>query len=290
LQGVVMPKGDRNVLEVPTRDLHFTGRLSAIRSISAVVALLVSAACGSSEKAASKQETGPAEPKPAVETTPSYAVQELPGGVVEGRVSFKGKAPSPQKVVVNQDPGTCGTQREVYPVRIEQGGVVDAVVWIDNIQRGKPFAFREPVLQQKRCTYLPHVMLMQPGELKVESSDPIPHNVHTYAQNNREYNESMNQLRRSLTLSFQRPDQVSVRCDLHGWMQADVVVAKNPYYALTHEGGEFRLDGVPAGRYRLKAWSRALGETEQEIVVEAGKTTKVDFVLEPKPTQAAASK
>jgi hypothetical protein len=131
---------------------------------------------------------------------------------------------------------------------------------------------------------------MQPGELKIESDDPVPHNVHTYAESNRNYNESMNQLHRSLELRFSRPEQFRIGCDLHGWMRAYVVVAANPYYAVTGEGGKFQLDGVPPGNYRLKVWQETLGEMEKDIVVEAGKTTKVDFTFVPKPAQLTASK
>jgi hypothetical protein len=244
--------------------------------------LLALAGCGGATKQGSSQPAQASEAQPQQEATPAYTVVTVPGGTIEGRVLFKGKLPSPKTVVVNQDPGVCGAKREVFPVRVAKGGIVDAVVWLDDVQRGKPFAFPNPVLQQRTCTYEPHIVLMPPGELRVDSGDPVPHNIHTYAEFGRDYNESMNQLRRSLTLSFVRPERVSVKCDLHGWMQAYVVVAKNPYYAVTREQGTFQLANVPPGRYHLKVWQESLGEMEQEVEVEAGKTAKVDFTFEAK--------
>lgn len=265
-------------------------RLLAICSIGVALALLVLAGCGSSSKVATNREATPAESAPKEESASAYIVQDVPGGVIQGRVSLHGTTPPPRKIIVNQDPGVCGSQQQFYPVKVEKGGIVEALVFVDGIKRGKAFAFPEPILRQKRCTFTPHVVLMQPGELKIESDDPVPHNVHSYAESNRNYNESMNQLHRSLELRFSRPERFRIGCDLHGWMRAYVVVAANPYYAVTGEGGRFELDALPPGNYQLKVWQETLGEMEKDVVVEAGKTTKVDFTFVPKPTQLTASK
>jgi len=223
------------------------------------------------------------------QSVPQYAVQELPGSVVEGRVQLLGAPPPPKRIQVAQDVDVCGTTREVYPVRVENGGVDDAVVWIDDIQRGKAFSFPPAQIDQKNCTYLPHVVLMQVGDVSITSQDPIPHSVHTHAQHHRDYNESMSSLQSDISLTFLQPDVISVRCDLHGWMQAYVVVAKNPYYAISENGGKYKLDGVPMGHYRLKVWSESLGASEQEIIVEAGKPTRADFILKSPTAQASGA-
>jgi hypothetical protein len=221
------------------------------------------------------------------QSAPQYTVQELPGSVVEGRVRLQGAPPRPKTIQVSQDADVCGATREVYLVRVENGGVDDAVVWIDDIQRGKAFSFPPAKIDQKNCSYLPHVVIMQVGDLNITSGDPIPHSVHTRALHNRDYNESMSPLQSDISLSFPRPDVISVRCDLHGWMQAYVVVAENPYYAISENGGQFKLDGVPEGHYHLKVWSESLGTSEQEIVVEAGKPTRADFILKSQTAQAS---
>ncbi len=220
-------------------------------------------------------------------SVPQYSVQELPGSVVEGTVQWQGAPPPPKRIQVAQDVDVCGETREVYPVRVENGGVDDAVVWIDDIQRGKAFSFPPAQIDQKNCTYLPHVVVMQAGNVNITSQDPIPHSVHTHAQHNQDYDESMSPLQHEISLSFLQPDVISIRCELHGWMQAYVVVAKNPYYAISENGGKFKLDEVPKGHYHLKVWSESLGETEQEIVVEAGKPTGADFILKSHTPSAA---
>ncbi len=264
-------------------------RLSLVFPIAIALGQLALVQCGKAHKEAPQEVTERAPASANVEgSAPTYSVQDRPGVIVTGRVLFNGKPPAPQKIQINQDPDLCGSQREVYPVKVDKGGIDNAVVWIDDIHQGKPFAFPKPVLDQKRCTFVPHIVLMQPGDLTTDTQDPISHNLHSYADWNRNYNESVNPLHRSLVMTFRRPERISVRCDLHKWMKAYVVVAANPYYAVTAAGGKFELDGVPPGRYHLKAWQENLGEKEQEIVVEPGKTIKVDFTFGPEATAAGA--
>ena len=252
----------------------------------ALFSLALSPGCGGS-----KQEM-PAVPQTQQQEvgTQAYVVQDVSGSTVEGRVLYQGKVPAPKRVQVTQDSEVCGKQRVIPLARVQNGGVDETVVWIDDIARGKPFSSPPLTLRQKNCAYLPHVSVIAPGEINVTSEDPIPHNVHTYAQHSREYNESMNQLRSDISLRFPRADLISVRCDLHGWMQAYVVVAKNPYYAVASQGGKFRMDNVPAGHYHVKVWSESLGEDDKEIVVEAGKRTHVDFTLQSQTAQIPGGK
>ena len=72
-------------------------------------------------------------------------------------------------------------------------------------------------------------------------------------------------------------------------LQAYVIVVKNPYYAISENGGKFKLDGVPKGHYRLKVWSESLGEGEQEIVVEAGKPKELISALKSQTAQASGA-
>jgi len=59
-------------------------------------------------------------------------------------------------------------------------------------------------------------------------------------------------------------------------------VQENPYYALTDANGNYKLDGVPAGTYKVQAWQESLGKSTQEVTVAAGGEAKADFELEKK--------
>ena len=199
------------------------------------------------------------------------------GGEIEGKIVFDGKPIPPRLIQVSQDANVCGSRRTAYPVKLEGNGVLDAVVWIEGIHRGKAYDFPPATLNQQKCTYDPHIVVMQPGDLKVTTDDPVPHNVHSYSEANRSYNESMNSLNREMTFHFARPERVTFKCDLHGWMQAFIIVAANPYYTVTKNAGEFELRDVPPGTYQLKVWQETLGETSQSVTVEQGKTAHVNL-------------
>ncbi len=190
----------------------------------------------------------------------SYTITQVSGGgTIAGNVS------------------TCGKTREVYPVKIEQGGVTEAVVWLDDITGGKAFNFPEPVMDQKNCEFVPHVLLIQPGAMKMLNTDLCSHSIHVLSSTNREVNLSIPPKTAPTVLTLMRPDQAMVRCEIHKWMEAYVIVAKNAYYVLSGAGGAYTLTDVPPGKYHIKVWQETLGTRTQEVTVETGKTATVSF-------------
>ncbi|MHB8413500.1 MAG: carboxypeptidase regulatory-like domain-containing protein [Candidatus Acidiferrales bacterium] len=212
-------------------------------------------------------------------SVPGYTVQQGAGGTISGKILYSGKPVRPKKVTVTQDREVCGNMKEISAVQVEQGGVADAVVWIDDVTHGKAFAFPAPAIDQKGCMFMPHVLLMAPGQVKVLNSDKAAHNIHIYSKSNRGFNQVMPPGSAPLEIPLYRPDTVIVRCDVHTWMQGYIVVAKNPYYALSGSGGAFTLTDVPPGTYHLKVWQSALGTQEQTVTVQAGKTASANFTL-----------
>lgn len=208
-----------------------------------------------------------------------YTVQNSPGGTISGKILYAGKPVRPKKVTVTQDQGACGNMKQIDPVQVEQGGVADAVVWLDDASHGKAFAFPAAVLDQKGCMFMPHIVLMAPGQLKVINSDNAAHNVHIYTKANRSFNQVMPPGSEPLQIPLFRPDTAMVRCDVHTWMQGYIIVAKNPYYALSGSGGAFTLTNVPPGTYHLKVWQETLGTQEQTVTVQAGQTATANFTL-----------
>ena len=208
-----------------------------------------------------------------------YTVQNVSGGTIQGKLLWVGKPQRPRRIAVTVNPTYCGRSMEMYDVRVEQGGVVGAVVWLDNVTHGKAFDFPKPVLDQKGCMFVPDVVIMKPGQLEVRNSDKITHNVHIIARNNRSSNEMMAPGAPPVELTLMHPENIVVRCDIHPWMKGNVIVAKNPYYVLSGPGGSFTLTDVPPGTYKLDVWQDKIGTKEQSVTVQAGKTTTVTFKL-----------
>jgi hypothetical protein len=49
------------------------------------------------------------------------------------------------------------------------------------------------------------------------------------------------------------------------------------YFVMTDTDGHFRLSGVPAGRYTLKAWIDSRTTREKPVELKDGQTLRVDF-------------
>jgi len=212
--------------------------------------------------------------------TARYTITQVSGGgTIAGKILYSGKPVRPKRFPVTQDMSTCGKTKEIYPVKVEQGGVAEAVVWLDDITSGKAFNFPEPVIDQKNCEFVPHVLLIQPGAMKVLNTDLCSHNIHVFSSANREVNQNNPPNTAPLELTLMRPDHAMIRCEIHKWMQADVFVAKNAYYALSGAGGAYTLTDVPPGKYHIKVWQETLGTKTQEVTVETGKTATVSFNL-----------
>jgi len=220
-------------------------------------------------------------------SVPQQGYQAAPvasGGSITGVVRLRGAAPEPKVLETPTKDEVC--HKDPIPdeslVVSKDKGVRWAVVSITDITKGKPFPDATPVLDQKGCRFVPHVVVVpENAELAVLNSDGVLHNVHTHSLKNAPVNRSMSADVTKVSLQFKRNETISVTCDVHAWMKAWIVVAPTPYCTVTDESGSFHLDDVPPGTYRLRVWQETLGRKELQVEVQAGKATNVDFELEP---------
>ena len=114
--------------------------------------------------------------------------------------------------------------------------------------------------------------------LKVVNGDPTLHNVHALAKTNTEFNQAQPFQNMELDKVFDKPEMaISIKCDVHPWMQSYLSVLPHPYFAVTGEDGSFTIEGVPAGTYELEAWHESLGTQTGQATVTAGGAADVSF-------------
>ena len=77
--------------------------------------------------------------------------------------------------------------------------------------------------------------------------------------------------------TFDVPGLVTLRCDIHEHMRALVLVLETPHFVVTDSDGRYRLSGLPAGRYTLKAWVDSRTTHEKPVELKSGSTLHVDF-------------
>ena len=203
------------------------------------------------------------------------------GGTISGKATYSGAAMAPESVEVDKDLEVCGTSIEVAKVETDaSGGLANAVIRITDIKSGKPLDSLgvEFVLDQKKCEYVPHVVVVPVGSaLTVLNSDGILHNIHTTPFDNAPLNKAQPATQKELMSDpFTVPEFIPVGCDVHKWMNATIVATDNPYVVVTGEDGSFSLDDVPAGTYTVEVWHMDLDKQTLTVTVEAGKTATAD--------------
>jgi plastocyanin len=200
------------------------------------------------------------------------------GGTVEAEVKYTG-APQVEKLKVNKDTEKCGTETVIEKVVVGGNkGLANAVV---SAPGAKGASKAKAVIDQKGCKFVPHVVVMQPGELEIKNSDDILHNIHTYSTANPSINKAQPKFKKTMTEKFEKPEVIKVTCDVHSWMLGWVAVVPGPA-AVTDKDGVAKIENVPAGKQKIEVWHETLGKQEKEVEVKAGQVTKVSFELKGK--------
>jgi len=206
------------------------------------------------------------------------------GGTIVGEVKYAGDAPPPEKIEVTKDANICGSEPKVSAVLVvgADKGIKDAVAFLPSIQKGKALGKPEkpPVLDQKNCEYHPYAQIFPVNTtLEILNSDDVLHNVKTEPGSKTSFNVAQPKFKRKITVDFKNAEIVQVECNVHGWMNAILVVAANPYYALTDANGSFKITDVPPGKYTLKVWHSKLGEQTKDVTVGPKEEVKVAFEM-----------
>ncbi len=163
----------------------------------------------------------------------------------------------------------------------------DAVVYLtgEGLAEAPGVAQAEPrvsLLNQIDYTFVPRVLPVVVGaEVRFRNGDSELHNIHTFAGDrgaNRMFNRS--QLPGlTFTETFERPDSIQVRCDLHSQMIAHILVLPNVFHAMPAEDGSYSLAGVPPGTYELTAWHEFFGRVTVPVEVASGGITRADLTF-----------
>jgi plastocyanin len=234
-------------------------------------------ACGGAPEGPSQEAGGlavPAAPAMPAVAPPAGQAAVADAARITGRVLYSGVPRPPKPIRVTKDHSVCGATAHTDESLLvgRDGGVRNAVVSIGPLAPARPWpAASNPTLDQHGCWFNPHVLLAPAGAtIDVINSDGILHNIHTYPKNNPPANLAQPKFKKVLNLSFAAPDTVQVKCDVHVWMNAWIVVAPHPFYAVTDENGAFSLADVPPGTYTLTAWHETLGTREQQVTAAPG--------------------
>jgi Carboxypeptidase regulatory-like domain len=205
------------------------------------------------------------------------------GGAIAGVVTWSGPVPKIPKLPITKNPDVCDPDSlktrdlERLLINPDGDGVANTVVYLRGITKGKAMDLPEAreQLNQKSCRYVPHIMIVPQGKpLKIESTDPVLHTVQMFgASTNNIPFPFQNQF---IPVMMLHNGVVELKCNAgHVWMNANVLVVKHPYYAVTDEHGAYKLSDVPPGEYEIVAWHEGWQVQSEARVLDVGAQVEV---------------
>lgn len=214
---------------------------------------------------------------------------------ISGKVVLKG-TPKPEISIEMASDPKCGAMHTApvttrHYVTGADGGLANVLVYVKSglAEKNFPVPTEAPLLDQKGCEYIPYVLGVQVNQkIKIRNSDPTLHNVHATPKAgsaNKEFNFAQPVKDMVSEKSFASPEiAIRFKCDVHPWMFAYVGVVDSPFYAVTDKDGNFKISGLPNGKYTLEAYHvkthGANPGVGQEVAVDGDK--KVEFTVELK--------
>lgn len=258
----------------------------------ATVAVLLLLSCS---KQPEKSEAPPATPPSAAATQPSsYRVNSaLPHGSIMVQVRARTPAesrtaeiPSDYKARNPEDASFCGgcarqgsLPDETLLVDPKSLGIKNVAVSLKAIAEGLLLPLPRATLDNACCRFSPHVLFAPVGEsIMLKNSDPMSHGTMIWTLSGVQlYSVMIPTGETTETNVVELSGILSVTCPMHSWMRASIIAVRHPYVALTGDGGEARLDHVPAGSHDLVFWHERLGTAARKVEVTASAEQRISL-------------
>lgn len=211
---------------------------------------------------------------------------------------YKGKAPAPKPISATGDPFCAALKinSDALMVNAKNGGVRDVIVFPVSSDSKKPLdlskfdpnakpVMPEPVLDNKDCQFIPHVMVVKAGQtITVKNSDKTGHNANFGFMNNAGVNQQIPAGgQQQLKIEKPEPGAMAVSCGSHSWMKALLIVQDHPFVGVSNEDGKLEIKGLAPGKTNLKIIHDVGKFKELKIGGKSYPVKKGSFEIELKP-------
>ena len=230
-------------------------------------------------------------------STSGWAYQEMEvtnGGTIQGKVTLIGEMPYPRiyHLILFPNIDMCAeidTDDEMNRVLEDfkvspDGGLKDVVVTLEHVDAGKPFN-KEPInITAENCKFLPDVNVIRQGEsFKIDNIDAVMHNSQVYQKERGKILLNIPIPAEEVSngkITFKKKFKImQMICGMHEFMQTWGYRVQNPYYAQTKIDGNFKIDNIPPGEYKVTAWHYLIKRQSQKIKIAAGETLDLNFIF-----------
>jgi len=188
---------------------------------------------------------------------------------IEGRVTLPKARATPvvnQRYEIVAKAGVLSTNPPVAVVYLEGGFA-------------RPATAPTVQLVQKDLTFTPSLLPVQVGtRVEFPNLDDTYHNIFSFSPAKRfDLGRYRAEERPIPSQLFDTPGLVTLRCDIHEHMRALILVLETPHFAITDAQGNFRLAGLPAGKFTLKAWVDSRTTHARPVELGADGVLRADF-------------
>ena len=145
--------------------------------------------------------------------------------------------------------------------------LADAVVMLEPASGKAPVKPLPDVeISQARRQFNPRVTLITVGtRVAFPNFDTVRHHVYSFSQA-KTFELKLYAGVPAAPIVFDKPGLAVLGCNIHDRMAAWVVVADTPWFARTGADGTARIDGAPAGAYRISTWHPGLPANGAPVV------------------------
>jgi plastocyanin len=164
-----------------------------------------------------------------------------------------------------------------------KGDFSGVVVWLES-SGPQPLESRPRKLQviQRDKKFTPHIVAIPAGStVEFPNLDPIFHNAFSNFSG-QPFDVGLYAPGTSQKVRFVREGVVRVFCNIHPSMSAVIVVVPTPYLAISAKNGQFSIENVAPGTYRMRMFHERSSEPtlralERRLLVE-GAVTQIGSV------------
>lgn len=166
---------------------------------------------------------------------------------------------------------------------VSKGGVMSlnppvAVIYVEG-DFGKAKTQETKQIVQKDFTFTPALLPVRVGtKVEFPNLDDTYHNVFSFSPSKRFDLGRYRSDERPIPFQvFDKPGMITLRCDIHEHMRGIVLVLDTPHFVVSDTSGRYKLQGLPAGSYKVKAWINSRTTLEKNVILERAKTNLLDL-------------